>query len=182
MFVRVRPDSYAELVNNIFVQDARVHCSGTVSIRYNDFWITSTVCPLGVGNISADPLPCSVPYWPTPWLQPGSPCIGTGENGANMGAGGVCGVTNVGEPASSGRLRLAMGPNPVTSHAEIIIDHATDSPILEIFDPKGRLIDLLHPPSHRIRWSPPASLPRGVYFARLRGSGVSETVKFLLIR
>lgn len=183
MYVYLRSDSYAELVNYIFVSGARVFCSGPVGVRYNDFYQAPTSCPLGIGNISADPLACSVPYSPIGWVEANSPCVGSGEGGATMGPGGICGVTAVGgQVLAPHQVRLTIDPNPVSANAEFSFDKGIAAPVLEIFDPQGRLVDLLHPSSQGVRWSPARSWPRGIYFARLRGTGVSETVKFLLIR
>lgn len=178
--ITLRSDSDAEIVNSIFHDCGGFQCTGNVDIHHNDLYLTNPQCTLGEGNISANPLFCTETTY---WLDPASPCIGSGENGAIMGAGGICGVTGVGGQASpANRLRLTVDPNPVSSGAEFGFDGGIGNPTLEIFDPQGRLVDLLRPRGQRVRWNPGGSLPRGVYFARLRGAGVSETVKFLVIR
>lgn len=94
----------------------------------------------------------------------------------------IVGVSSGGEVATTKPLRLIVEPNPVSSSAEFSFDGSIGNSTLEIFDPQGRLIDRLHPLEQKVRWTPSGSWPRGVYFARLRGTGVSETVKFLVIR
>lgn len=163
-FVYLRPESNAELVNNIFRSSREVYCSGAVDIRYNDFYLTTNnPCPQGISNISEDPL--------------------TGENGANMGSGGICGVTGIGDQESpSPALRLTVEPNPVWSTAEFGFEGDLETASLAIYDPQGRLVDLLYPSGRTVHWSPTASAAPGVYFARLRGKGISESVKFVVIR
>lgn len=80
------------------------------------------------------------------------------------------------------RLHFAIEPNPISAEAEFVFNGNMQVHSLEVFDPQGRLIDLLHPSGSRVRWSPSGSLPRGIYFARVQGRNVSETIKFAIIR
>jgi hypothetical protein len=183
MYLFIRPDSYVEFVNNIVVFAAHMSCSGPINVRYNDFYLTTVSCPLGIGNISADPLFCENPDDPIPWIDADSPCVGTGENGATMGAGGICGITGLENGQDNPtHLWLRVDPNPIIGSAEFSMGGANRGSVLEIFNPQGQLIDMLHPLGTRIPWVPEASLPRGIYFARLRGNKFSQTVKFLIIR
>jgi hypothetical protein len=183
--LQLRAGSQAEVVNNILV-GTWLLCSefADVDVRFNDIYNSPTVtCELGAGNIDVDPQFCPINSILRFGVEPDSPCVGSGEDGVTMGAGGICGVTGIeGEAPTLQRPHLTVEPNPVSTSAQFSFDQDIEAPILEIFDPQGRLVDLLRPLGPVIRWSPARSWPRGVYFARLRGQGVSETVKFLVIR
>ena len=70
-------------------------------IEYDSWWGTGSNVSYsdiqggwdGTGNIDADPLFCDVENYDY-HLTENSPCVGTGENGTNMGALGVCYVNN----------------------------------------------------------------------------------------
>jgi hypothetical protein len=186
-YVGLRTGSSAEIVNNILLEGV-LHCSGsigTMEIRYNDFFDDFPgSCQLGPGNIYEDPLFCDQPSNAFPWpLQPDSPCAGTGENGANMGAGEVCGVYGI-ETTDSPRAwpRLRVEPNPVHFGTEFTVDGGTGPLRLEIYDSQGRMVELLSPFHRQVSWFPKASAPRGIYFARVRWGDISDVVKFLVIR
>jgi hypothetical protein len=79
------------------------------------------------------------------------------------------------------RNALRETPNPVWSRAEFSIDSTLDPQVLDIFDVTGRLvasIDAVRGAS--LQWEPNQSA--GIYFARLRASGHTETVKFVVLR
>ena len=82
-------------------------------VRYCD---TSEPIP-GEGNISADPLFCEGPVGDTLALSPGSPCIGTGFDGADMGASaGTCSgsIVDDGGPGTQaeGNWYVSGSPSP----------------------------------------------------------------------
>ncbi len=81
-------------------------------------------------------------------------------------------------PPSGGWLSIA--PNPVRGVAEFSLEGAGPR-VLSIFDSQGRLVERLAGSDGRWTWTPGA-LTAGVYFARLDGGGIGETVKFLYLR
>ena len=92
------------LVSANVEEDAEINFNGTINMSYtnlsgeiNAFNLTAvSVLNLGEGNIDADPLFCE-PDSGNYTLMANSPCVGTGENGANMGAFGVgCGPSFAG--------------------------------------------------------------------------------------
>lgn len=198
-FVGIAPNSYQqtahfEIVNNIFYGTpgggwTLFRCMSepgvTYDIRYN-CWVRGAPmpsCPLGVGNLLAtDPQFCDESdddYR----LQPDSPCIGSGEGGTNMGAFGVgCGVTALGESMAPRLAQLLVEPNPVVSSTTFILSVGLEAPVISIYDPTGRLLEILRPTGGRLQWRAAPSASRGVYFARLSGGGVSETTRFILLR
>jgi hypothetical protein len=177
--VFLRPDSQAEFVNCIFYDSCYIFCSsGNLDIRYNDFYGSGSQCPLGVGNIFADPMFCEGHK-----IHPDSPCVGSGEGGANMGAWGICGVTGLGDlETPKPTLGLSVTPNPVRSNAEFALEGNAEPPLLEIYSADGRLMDVLRFVAGRVRWERVSSVPRGQYFARVDNGRRSKTVKFVVIR
>ena len=183
-YISLRSDSACKLVNNIFWYTPLSCSGGTIDIRYNDYFpgLFSDCLPIGPGNISANPLLCvpeTAPF--SLWVEADSPCVGAGEHGVTMGAGGVCGITGIDEAPSAPAVRLSVAPNPVFGDAEFRFDDRGGAPSLQIFDAQGRLVDLLIPQMGIVRWSP-RDESRGIYFARLTTNGRSETVKFILMR
>ena len=181
-----------EIVNNIFYgtdddHPANLSCPGnpnvTYDLRYNAFWRALVSCPLGPGNLTADPIFCD-PEDGDYRLHETSPLIGAGEGGVTIGAFGVgCGVTVVEDaPSATGILHLSVFPNPVRHTAAFTVDPAVSGWTLEIYDTQGRLLNALRPSRSELLWTPPKSAMSGVYFARLRGAHVTEVVKFLIIR
>jgi hypothetical protein len=177
--VEPSPGSTIEFVNNIFHSSGSFECEDAWDIRYNDFYGTFPQCTVGGGNLFVHPMYCNDDLD----LDPESPCVGSGENGTNIGALGVCVTASV-ETADAPQtpLRLAVQPNPVRVDAKFIAEGVHSSATLEIYDPQGRLIELLHPSRGQVRWQPSASAPRGIYFARLSDGTRSDVVKFALIR
>jgi hypothetical protein len=181
---------HVELVNNIFYgRDSQVwlNCIGPPSVswdvEYNCFsgdYITTCVGP---GNFAADPLFCD-PWQDDFTLHTESPCIGSGQGGTNIGAFGIgCGTTTVSETSapSSTSLHVSVAPNPVLHGATFSFDPSSQPLSLEIYDLSGRLVERLRR-SGTAMWTPSEQAPRGVYFARLKGEGGSETVKFVVLR
>jgi hypothetical protein len=182
MVVALRADSHADVVNNILHGGIFVFCTPGVDIRYNDFVGGGASCTLGVGNISADPQFCSIESILRLGVEPDSPCVGAGENGSTMGAGGICGVTGIeAEESAPPRVRLMVHPNPGRGAVEFTFSDAV-SPTLEIYDSEGRVIDVIRAPRDGFVWTPNQPLGAGVYFARLDDAGRSQVVKFVLLR
>lgn len=178
--IETGPGSTIEIVNNIF-QHGPIFCSEEWNIRYNDFYNTAVICQLDEGNIDANPMYCD-PDALTLDLR--SPCVGSGENGGNMGAMGVCqlaGVDQTEVPPATGFV-LSVHPNPVRSFAEFkargILGAEAEG--LEIYDADGRLVDVLRLRAGSVKWVLPSNIPGGVYFARVRGEG--KALKFAVIR
>lgn len=149
-------------------------------------WTACVEDQLGInGNISKDPLFCNAPNHVFT-LNVSSPCATENSPGdcGQIGAWPVaCGVTSVGaqvveHPAS----KLRLHPNPVQSTANFVFDRGATGIELGIYDIRGVLIELLRPIGNQVQWRPAATTPNGIYFARLRGRGVSAAVKFLVIR
>jgi uncharacterized protein YfaS (alpha-2-macroglobulin family) len=86
------------------------------------------------------------------------------------------------------RVHLSVSPNPVVGGATVAFDLQGERRRvgLEIYDPAGRVVETLavfgQATGGAVTWIPDDSAPRGVYFARLHGEGVSETVKFVFLR
>ncbi len=155
---------------------------------YSDIWNNSIDnywgCAAGSSSISLDPQFCALSA-PVFWsLHSESPCVGSGMGGEDMGAFGIgCGATDVvAHDAPLVRPRLMVYPNPVFSRAEFIFAPRANTVALEIYDPQGRLAEMLRPSNGRFNWNPGSDAPSGVYFARLRGAGVAEVAKFVVVR
>jgi hypothetical protein len=142
---------------------------------------------LGInGNFSADPSFCDVGAGDYT-LAETSPCApehspaGCGLIGAfPVACVNPIGIAEEPAPPVAGRLRVI--PNPVRSGATFTFEGAVESPALEIYDPNGRLIDLLRPTGQTATWLPGTNARSGAYFARLRGVGGVQVVKFLVIK
>jgi hypothetical protein len=182
--------THLEIVNSVFFgRDLGVFfvCDGSSAswdFRYNCLWGTYYVGCSGPGNIVSDPMFCDPAYQHNDFtLHVDSPCIGAGEGGLNMGAFGVgCGISAISERAALPNSRpLTVEPNPVLHRARFTFDPRTNPVALDIYDPAGRLIGTFEPRS-RLDWMPPQDVRSGVYFARLRGEGLSEVVKFIVLR
>ena len=128
-----------------------------------------------VNGDNFDDVVIGAPQYDRGQIDEGRAFLFLGPSGTTVGVGGS-------EVPSLQRLHFSIEPNPISAEAEFVFDGDMQALVLEIFDPQGRLIDLLHPSGHRVRWSPSGSLPRGVYFARVQGRNISETVKFAIIR
>ncbi len=94
-----------------------------------------------------------------------------------------CGVTDVAtDDAPPAEPRLIVTPNPVRGAAEFAFP-GVGVRVLAIFNSRGRLIERLIGIDGRWAWTPGASAPAGVYFARLEGGGTArQAVKFLYLR
>ena len=97
--VQIGNESNTIFVNSILwnnePNEIGISVDGTVSLDYTDIqggqdsiFNNNGTITWGIGNIDADPLFCE-PDSGNYTLMANSPCVGTGENGANMGAFGV---------------------------------------------------------------------------------------------
>jgi hypothetical protein len=134
-------------------------------------------------NVSADPQFCELTAGDLTIAET-SPCAPAHSGGCGLiGAWPVgCGTVAVPELESPGvAVSLRIAPNPVLHAATFTFDGSAQRLALEIYDPAGRLVEKLAP-TGAVTWTPGDRAARGVYFARLRGDGVSETVKFVVLR
>ena len=138
------------LVNNIFCDGAA--CLPTwptpdvLEWRYNDFvqhYQPDSACGYRIGDFSADPLFCDAAHGDYR-LQPGSPCIGTEENGEDVGARReICWPTFVPSPGDysrGGGLRITcIRPNPTSGGIAIELAGGTEEAAgVQILDPAVR--------------------------------------------
>ena len=147
-------------------------------------WTGCATDELGVnGNISADPQFCDAGAGDFT-LSDTSPCAPMHSGGCDLiGAFPVsCGVTQVLESTRTGRTRLAVKPNPVCGLNTAKFSFELTPAAVEIYDLQGRLMQVLIPKDRQAVWVLDASVPRGIYFARLRGAAVPEVVKFAVVR
>jgi len=136
------------------------------------------------GNISLNPLFCDAGGGDL-HLDVSSPCApenappGCGLIGAlDVGCGTTAAQETVSPPVSG--LQILRNPARGTAEFEIV---PVQGQALEIYEVSGRLIDrlLLTGGNSRVAWKPSASTSPGIYFARLRSSGESVGVKFILL-
>jgi hypothetical protein len=149
-------------------------------------WVGCIAAQQGMnGNFSANPLFCDTSNGDFT-IRASSPCApGNSPPGCGLiGALPVaCGVVEVPESAPAGRTRLAVRPNPVSGLNPAEFSFAADvTAAVEIYNLQGRLMQVLIPEDRRAVWLPDASVPCGIYFARLRGTAVPEVAKFAIMR
>jgi hypothetical protein len=165
------------------VSAATLSCSDVFGNVGGD-WTACIAGQLGFnGNLHEDPLFCDGPSGDL-GLAADSPCApGNSLSGCNLiGALPVgCGTTEVADTGSPSSAILTVFPNPVRGVAQFALPERGSEPI-EIFNPRGELIERLVMADGRAAWTPGASVPEGVYFARVgTGKGLTTT-KFLYIR
>jgi hypothetical protein len=151
--------------------------------------IQDTLWP-GEGNISDYPRFCN-PEEGDFHLAENSPCVGTGYNGADIGAFGIgCEPMSIFAEDIFAPLSITLYPNyPNPFNASTIITYALPQPgliSLDIYDLLGRkvqsLFDGIQPSGeHSLIWHA-EGLSSGVYFYKLTAGEFSETKKMLLVR
>ncbi|MFC1547811.1 FlgD immunoglobulin-like domain containing protein [Candidatus Neomarinimicrobiota bacterium] len=148
------------------------------------------------GNLDVSPLFC---HWDEDnyWLSAGSPCVGTGENGTNIGVFGIGCETPIAVQHSPDATIIAYrlyqnypNPfNPVTTIGYELPEGATAR--LIIYDLQGRevarLIDGYRQLGfHETVWDGRDvfghPLPSGIYIARLTTPEYSKSVKMVLLK
>jgi len=135
------------------------------------------------GNFSLDPFFCA-PEIGDFRLAAASPCApshsppGCDLIGA-LPVGCATGLAAGEAPPAGGSL--VVSPNPVRGIAEFAFGRPGPR-VVSIFDSQGRLVERLTGSTGRWAWTPGASAPAGVYFARLDDGKDAEAVKFLYLR
>ncbi|MCD6161593.1 MAG: T9SS type A sorting domain-containing protein [candidate division Zixibacteria bacterium] len=144
----------------------------------------------GEGNIDADPLFCE-PDTGNFYLAENSPCVGTGFNGANMGAYGIgCDPVSIIEHFSylPDDFELFQNhPNPFNARTTIRYNLSIPADItIDIYDILGRkvetLISIKQPAGeHQVIWDA-MDKSSGMYFYKLQAEDCVETKKMLLLK
>ena len=141
-----------------------------VVVNYSD--LQGTNWPTGAGNISRDPL--FVNPAAGDWrLQPGSPCLGTGKDGANMGVTLPVGVFI----SAPGELAAAAGPTSVSlswrdqspSEAVFLIERASDG---------DAFASLAHVPLNTTNYVDTSVLAGHAYRYRVRGANITTNSEY----
>lgn len=183
--------------------DAYSRCWGggvpdTLEWRYCDFyWPPDPYpnCGTLVNCFSADPLFCDKQHGDFR-LEWGSPCIGAGEGGEDVGARfGYCDVPlEVEAGRASGRLGLWVSsprPNPATGAVEVLFRGVPDLPInAHVIGVDGTLVRVLTLEGsgalQRLVWDGVArdgrAAPTGVYYMRIESGGLSCSRRLIMLR
>ncbi len=175
--------------NNIVVgsSDDGLFCVPGVVTSCNDVWASGgqdfSGCGPGPGDFSSDPEFCDAANFDLS-LSGSSPCAPENSPlGCDLiGALGVeCGVTAVVDNAVAPVNRqFKVYPNPVRSEAHFSLTDFTESSVLKIYGPDGRLVWSTRP-SSTVTWNP-GTARAGVYFARLIDDEVSSDARFIVVR
>jgi parallel beta-helix repeat protein len=174
------------ITNTIIWNNHLVAHNSLYTLSYSD---TEEDIP-GAGNINEDPLFCG-PESADYYLQENSPCVGSGENGADMGMFGVgCEANDVPENSNGLPLwcRLEQNqPNPFNTATTIYYTITRETHVsLDIYDLLGRhvscMVDQIQPAgAYSAIWQP-RDQPSGVYFARLSTAGSDRNIKLILLK
>lgn len=146
------------------------------------------------GNIDSDPLFCDAEnHFYT--LAQNSPCIGTGENGNNIGAYGVgCAALFVDDNISNPNDFILHNnyPNPFNPNTKISYNLEKDSDVsISIFDISGKLIKTLQNTyqtqgEHSITWNGTDEIGNrigaGMYFYQVKAGELMQTKKMVLVK
>jgi hypothetical protein len=188
----IEEEAHPVVRNNIFALSSGtgVRCSSgaTATFVCNDSWgnaqnYAGCPDPTGTnGNISLDPLFCNAGNQDFR-LETGSPCLP--ENSPPgcglIGALGACNPVTTVPDAGLVVLQLLVTPNPVRQRAEITFTGGLGNPVFEIYDPQGRVVDVIRGQQPPYIWEPGATTRPGVYFVRLRAAGSTTVTKFVLL-
>jgi hypothetical protein len=178
--------------------------SSALYLDYNDqinsvvdiaYCLSDTDILIGVGNIYSDPLFCSAEQFDYT-LSQNSPCVGTGENGANMGAFGVgCEVLSNSENTSITPTSFVLHqshPNPFNPTTQIKYDLPEDALVsINIYDLMGRSIKSLvnsnQSAGYRsIQWNATNNLGEpvsaGMYIYMIQAGEFRQTKKMVLLK
>ena len=151
----------------------------------------------GIGNLNQDPLFCS-PDSGIYKLAEDSPCVGSGENGVNMGANGIgCNTVNIVLDMNKQMIPTIFKlhqnyPNPFNPVTQIDFDLPTDEIVnIKIYDLKGRMIKTLKNTNtlagyHSIQWNGTnkdgGSIPSGLYICIIQAGELRNTKKMMLLK
>ena len=182
-------DGYVSIINTIIWNNS-LSDTGIVSRQCSTYYCDTENARPGVGNISDDPLFC----WPEIsdyHLAENSPCVGTGEDGANIGAFGI-GCATIDIPENTSNLPSTFSlfqnyPNPFNASTSISYTLPYDTNVkLDIYDVAGRHIETLSDlyqsvGSHQVTWNA-QDYPSGAYFYKIQAGDFTETKMMLLIK
>ncbi|NQV41803.1 MAG: T9SS type A sorting domain-containing protein [Candidatus Marinimicrobia bacterium] len=173
-----------------------------VTVSYSDIMGGESGINLGEGtvdweegNIEEDPWFCD-PTANIFTLADDSPCIGSGEDGVNMGALSIgCAVPVAIDEDTSVPDQLILDqnyPNPFNPSTTIRYELADQSKVrLTVFDVRGQKVMMLQnaenpPGSYEVQWNgmdqSGSPVSTGVYLARLQAGGYNLTIKMLYLK
>ena len=187
-------DSYnPNIINTIIWNDPSIISSDTVgnfSVSYSDIqwgWV-------GTGNIDANPLFCN-PDSGDFTLAENSPCVGTGENGANMGAFGIGCETILSTDKDVIPLQYVLHqnhPNPFNPVTTLRYDLPENSLVnITIYDMLGRQVKTLVNQTQNagfksIIWNATNNYGKpvsaGVYLYKIQAGEFVQTKKMVLLK
>ena len=142
----------------------------------------------GEGNIDSDPLFCETQNGDFT-LASNSPCVGTGQSGANMGALGVgCDKPlSIVDNIIPNTYTLSSYPNPFNPTTTITFTIPKFGlTTITAYDITGRQLEtlineVLNMGNYSINWNA-SSYPRGVYLIRMDSGDFTQTQKVLLVK
>ncbi len=188
--VHISGQGYLGLLNTIVWNNGlppiHVSSNSNISVSYSDIEDGWT----GIGNIDEDPMFC-YPDTLNYQLQEDSPCVGTGQSGANIGAYGIgCATVDILEDVANlpSVCVLAQNyPNPFNASTVISYSLPYDAKVkLDIYDIAGRHIETLLnsfqlAERYQVNWNA-VNYSSGVYFYKLQVDDFSESRKMFLVK